>query len=418
MADRKVIPQRDTLWLSGADAVNLVFGVIIHVVLTRALLSEEYGTFILLLDLFHVCVIIVDLGLPTLIGRDGERLGAELSKVLKSVSGIQAPLVFILGGALAYLGVALFGGWLVPAGFLALGAGMQVLAYSFRAALRALGEARWEAVVRIVDRGTVAVLMVAWAGDVYEFAIATMVGPIAAYLVAVSIYRTKVAHRLVAPEEPLPETSGLDARQLVSVGLPFLLASAALVVNVRVEKLLLGLLATPEDVAVFQIAWLGFIAGYGPILSLRAVLLSWFGEVRDDLERLAHRYKRAFIACAIICPVGALISIGIGPFAFDALFPEYAEAVQKPFYGLMLVWLFQAMASPSLSIIQIGKRPWNYTRILWAGIAIDILLCLWLIPTQSNPVIGAVGAACVASLFVFTISFAGFARSEIETKAE
>ena len=32
---RKVVPQRDTLWLSGADAINLVFGIIIHVVLTR-----------------------------------------------------------------------------------------------------------------------------------------------------------------------------------------------------------------------------------------------------------------------------------------------------------------------------------------------------------------------------------------------
>ena len=43
---RKVVPQRDTLWLSGADAVNLAFGLAIHVVLTRAFLSDDYGTFV------------------------------------------------------------------------------------------------------------------------------------------------------------------------------------------------------------------------------------------------------------------------------------------------------------------------------------------------------------------------------------
>ena len=113
-----------------------------------------------------------------------------------------------------------------------------------------------------------------------------------------------------------------------------------------------------------------------------------------------------------------MIALGVGPFAFEALFPEYAEDVKRPFYGLMLVWLFQAMASPSLAIIQVGKRPWNYTRILWAGIVIDILLCLWLIPTQPDPVTGAVGAACLASLFVFAVSFAGFARSELKPAVE
>ena len=74
-----------------------------------------------------------------------------------------------------------------------------------------------------------------------------------------------MAPRLAEPEETVPETAEMEMGDMVRAGLPFLLASAALVVNVRVEKLLLGLMTTPEDVAVFQIAWLGFIAGYGPI---------------------------------------------------------------------------------------------------------------------------------------------------------
>ena len=118
------MPQRDTLWLSGADAVNLLFGIVIHVVLTRALLSDEYGTFILLLDFFHVCVILVDLGLPTLIGRDGERLGSRLNRVLTKVSRIQASLLVVGCVVFAYVGFNLFGGWIAPAILLSLGAGL------------------------------------------------------------------------------------------------------------------------------------------------------------------------------------------------------------------------------------------------------------------------------------------------------
>jgi O-antigen/teichoic acid export membrane protein len=198
----------------------------------------------------------------------------------------------------------------------------------------------------------------------------------------------------------------MGSQQLVGAGLPFLFASAALVVNVRIEKLLLGVFATPTDVAEFQIAWLGFIAGYGPILSLRAILLSWFGEVRNDIEKLKHRYKRALFACTLLSSVGAIIGVGVGPFAFEALFPDYAESVQRPFLALMLAWLFHSMASPSLALIQVGDRPWNYTRILWTGIAVSSVACLYLIPTQPNAVMGAAGAAALASLVVLALAFA------------
>ena len=404
MADRKVVPQRDTLWLSGADAVNLFFGIVIHVILTRTLLSDEYGTFILLLDFFHVCVILVDLGLPTIIGRDGERLGSKLHVVLKKVSGIQAVIVVLGCGIFAYLGVFLFGGWIGPALILSFGAGILVLTYAHRAALRACGEARWEAIVRISDRGIVALLMTFWAQDLLQFAIATAIGPLLACIVAASAYWMKIAPQLDDPMEPIPDTAKMAGRQLVGTSLPFLFASAALVINVRVEKLLLGMLATPEDVAIFQIAWLGFIAGYGPILSLRAVLLSWFGEVRDDLDKMKHRYKLAFLSCAILCPIGALIGIGVGPFAFDALFSDYADVVVKPFRWLLLAWLFHAIASPSLALIQTSEKPWNYTRILWGGIVVSLLLCFYLISTQTDPVAGAVKAAAISSIFVFVIA--------------
>ena len=73
---RRVRLERDTLWLSAADMAALLVGLAVHVVLTRAFTEGDYGRWVLLLDLFYVTATIVDLGLPTLIGRDGERLGS------------------------------------------------------------------------------------------------------------------------------------------------------------------------------------------------------------------------------------------------------------------------------------------------------------------------------------------------------
>ena len=59
---RRVRLERDTLWLSGADMVALLVGIVVHVVLTRTFTDGDYGRWVLLLDLFYVTATIVDLG--------------------------------------------------------------------------------------------------------------------------------------------------------------------------------------------------------------------------------------------------------------------------------------------------------------------------------------------------------------------
>lgn len=404
---RKVVPHRDTLWLSGADGLNLLFGIVIHVILTRALLSDDYGLFVLLLDFFHVCVILVDLGLPTLISRDGGRLGNRLPNLLNKIVRLQFVIVLVI----AILGMLAVGmvnsGWVNPALLLAFSAGLQVLAYSFRSAFRALGEARLEAIVRVVDRSVVALLMATWATSIPTLAAATAMGPAIALLFASVTWKYRIEPRLNNIDGDTPKIGEMETVQLVKTGLPFLVAGAALVINVRIEKLLLGVLANPEDVAVYQIAWLGFIAGYAPILSLRAVLLSWFGEVRDDAEKFWHRYEKALYTSLILAPVGMGIGFFIGPFVFSELFPNFVDEVLKPFNALLFVWLLHTMASPSLALIQAGDKPWNYTRILWVGIVISFCFAIYLIPTQPNPVIAACAAAAAGALSVFALAITG-----------
>ena len=155
--------------------------------------------------------------------------------------------------------------------------------------------------VRFVDRGATALGIVL---AVYQFgahpialAMATFLGPLGAMLIAI-----RLGEKLLSNTEQgeTLETSVADGPTLVTLGLPFLLAAVALVANVRVEKLMLGVLSSTDSVEIFQIAWLAFIAGYAPILSVRVVMLSWFGEVRDEGGKMWYRAKRAMILLSLI----------------------------------------------------------------------------------------------------------------------
>lgn len=402
---RRVRLERDTLWLSGADIGALLVGIAVHVVLTRTYAAGDYGRWILLLDLFYLTATFVDLGLPTLIGRDGQRLGDGLRDLVHRSLGIQTRLALPVVLVSAVLGALWVGGgaWWTASAILAISACVQILTYAHRAALRALGESRQEALVRVVDRGATAlgiVWVASWAGaDPVSFALATLAGPVGALGIALWLGERRM--RRAEAGETL-ETSAPAGRDLVALGLPFLWAAIALVANVRVEKLMLGVLSTPESVATFQIAWLAFIAGYAPILSVRAVMLSWIGEVRHDAELLAHRFHRSRRVLGLCAPAGLIVGLTLGEMAIATVFPTFAgEAI--PLFRLMLaVWVFALLASPALTIIQVSDSPRFYPRVLWAGIIADVLACAVLIPWLSTT--GAAIAAGVGSIVVWVAS--------------
>ena len=97
--------------------------------------------------------------------------------------------IIVIGGLLGWLWVGKSTIWLVASLILALSACVQILTYAHRAALRALGESRQEALVRFVDRGATAVGIVLAASlfgaHPIALALATFLGPIGAMIIAI-----------------------------------------------------------------------------------------------------------------------------------------------------------------------------------------------------------------------------------------
>ena len=405
---RRVRLERDTLWLSAADMAALLVGIAVHVVLTQTFTDGDYGRWVLLLDLFYVTATIVDLGLPTLIGRDGERLGSNAHDLVHRCLRIQARFavpIIVIGGTIGWFWVGETTAWLVASFILAFSACVQILTYAHRAALRALGESRQEAVVRFVDRGATAagILLAAWQFGAHPIALAlaTLFGPLGAMLIAIYLGE----RRLTSVEGGSELTTATaQGRELTSLGLPFLLAAIALVANVRIEKLMLGLFSTTTSVEIFQIAWLAFIAGYAPILSIRVVMLSWFGEVRNDWDKVWYRAKRAAVIIGIASIPGFFIGGYLGVEALMKVFPNYADQATDVFSWLLFAWILALFASVPLTMIQVSERPLRYAGLLWSGIVADFIACWILIPDSNFPAESAAFSAIIGASVVLVAS--------------
>ena len=72
-ANRRPSFGRDSVWLASADVVAVLLAFIGQLILARALMSESYGLFVIAVDLFATLFLLLDLGLPTLLARDGPR---------------------------------------------------------------------------------------------------------------------------------------------------------------------------------------------------------------------------------------------------------------------------------------------------------------------------------------------------------
>ena len=75
MSDQSRRPSfgRDSVWLASADVVAVLLAFVGQLILARALLSETYGLFVIAIDLFATLFLLLDLGLPPLLARDGPR---------------------------------------------------------------------------------------------------------------------------------------------------------------------------------------------------------------------------------------------------------------------------------------------------------------------------------------------------------
>ena len=144
---------RDTVWLASSDGLAIIFGLIGQIILAKALLQSDYGLLVVILDAFATMYILIDAGLPTILARDVPRSpGASkraVRRILKLQAMIAVPFVTISAIASSMIWDDAPVALLLACGAVALG---HIMSYPHRSMLRALGEARIESMLKLIER--------------------------------------------------------------------------------------------------------------------------------------------------------------------------------------------------------------------------------------------------------------------------
>ena len=393
---------RDTVWLASSDGLAIIFGLIGQVILAKALLQSEYGLLVVILDAFATMYILIDAGLPTIIARDVPRNPGASRKAVRRVLKLQALIAipFLLGSAIVSKAI-----WDdAPLGLLlacALVAFGHIMSYPHKAMLRALGEARIESVLKLLERVITTGLY--WVFLVNDYNSPTIYACGFSIGVFISLIGTFWIGERYARDGSgdLPPDWDSNKTLLISA-LPFAVTLGILPYVTKLEKFLLAGLSSYDDVSLYHVAQLAWIAGLMLPQAMRAALLPYLGEARDDPVKFSHRMLIAHHWTIVLLPVGLIAGHLIVSFSIPRLFDSnYSDAVEV-FDILLAGWAMTLLAIPWYVALQAGHNPWRFTSLI-ALVVLSAGISGWALIPQYG-VMGAAWASVIGCCIMLSFS--------------
>ena len=378
---------RDASWLVGADLAAVALAFIGQIMLTHALLAEHYGWMVLAIDLYASLFLVIDLGLPTLLARDGTRAPSLVPAAVwrtyrwQAMAALPFVLLAIVARPEAWLNVEAPAMLLLLAALIAL---VHVASYAPRSGLRVLGEARLEALTKVAERGVTVVAygVLVWQGSTSAtaFTAAFLGGALTGWALALwwllrvappSAQRVDWGHLGEAWVSP---------RALMMSALPFAITLGILPYVIRIEKFMVAASGDATLGAVFHVAQLAWLAGLVVPAAIRSALLPVLGAARDDPARHRREMNQATDLCFGLLPYGLfggyLIMTAFAPLAFPSSYLDgtYGASAVDVFTVLLAGWALTLLATPTYTSLMAGPRPWRFTLFIVLVLLAAVLL--------------------------------------------
>ena len=393
---------RDTVWLASSDGLAIILGLIGQVILAKALLQSDYGLLVVILDAFATMYILIDAGLPTILARDVPRSPGASKQAVRRVLKLQALIAipFLLMSAFVSTSI-----WadaplelLLACAIIAFG---HIMSYPHKAMLRALGEARIESFLKLLERAITTFLY--WVFLTKDYDSPTIYAWGFSIGVFISLIGTLwIGERLARDENGELSDDWKSNKSLFIAALPFAVTLGILPYVTKLEKFLLAALTNYDDVSLYHVAQLAWIAGLMLPQAMRAALLPYLGEVRDKPEQFAKRMLTAHHWTLVLLPVGlvaghVIVSISIPRF-FDS---DYSQAVEV-FDILLAGWAMTLLSIPWYVALQAGHNPWRFTSLI-GMIVIGAGVSGWLLIPEYG-VMGAAWASLIGCSIMLSFS--------------
>jgi len=382
---------RDSSFLLISEIGCIMLGLVSQIILVNSIIESDFGIFVIIIDAFATLFLLVDLGLPTIILREIPVMREKSKQIVHSVISMQfvASLIIIPIGIIS--GFWLWGGdseWKLIVIAIALVAFFRVMTYSHKAAMRSLGEARFEAAAKVLERSIITVgyfvLFLLGVTLVSYYAIIMLIG-----VFVTALYVWVIGEKIIRKENNLNSVEYVESKTtLLKKALPFTLTLAIVPLIARLDKFLIAFFIDYDAVAMYQIAFLMYMAGLSLPISIQLVLLPIFSKERDNpgkIEQIISRSSR--IIWWIIPPtiiLGAILALILIPILFPDFFVQ--ELGDKGgssiglFMTLLSAYVLTMLATPYFVSIQAGEKPWKYTQLLAIGLATDGICGIVLIP--------------------------------------
>ena len=268
---------RDTVWLASSDGLAIILGLIGQVILAKALLQSDYGLLVVILDAFATMYILIDAGLPTILARDVPRSPGASKQAVRRVLKLQAfiAIPFLLMSAFVSTSI-----WddaplelLLACAIIAFG---HIMSYPHKAMLRALGEARIESFLKLLERAITTFLY--WVFLTKDYDSPTIYAWGFSIGVFISLIGTLwIGERLARDENGKLSDDWKSNKSLFIAALPFAVTLGILPYVTKLEKFLLAALTNYDDVSLYHVAQLAWIAGLMLPQAMRAALLPYLG---------------------------------------------------------------------------------------------------------------------------------------------
>jgi O-antigen/teichoic acid export membrane protein len=211
-----------------------------------------------------------------------------------------------------------------------------------------------------------------------------------------------------------------NKKSLLIAALPFAITLGVLPYVIRIEKFILSVELGLEEVALFHVAQLAWLAGLLIPQAMRAALLPVLGASRGNKELFnAHLNRVESIAFGLV-PIGLVSGAGIVTLLLPVAFPsEYFDgslgaSAQDIFMLLLAGWAMTVLSVPSYTSLQAGNQPWRFTGLIALVVIMATLIGWFLISWGADKDAGfALEMAAYASIAsTFIMLFAGIGLSQ------
>ncbi len=401
---------RDGMSSGLIQAVNRALTLVLSIVLARGLGTESYGIYAYSFAIMGLVMLLSEVGVPNLLVREvaashGRREWGLLRGVfLRSrqlvmaasltVSGIALTVLLLRRPVLSeeefYTLLVMFG--MLPAASLG-----KVTVAGLRGLHRVLLGQTVDLILRpVLVLGLISLFFVFWPDrrDAYYAMGAQFIAAIAVLVTALLLVRMHL------PKEVRGVAAQARDREWIRSALTFTLASGALVINSRVDAIMLGWFREPSDVGIYRVAAQSAIFAVFAMQAASAVLGPRFSNLygRDDIETLKRIFRVSSVIVGAFSFVVFLLFLLLGRQILDVLFGAEYLAAAAPLAVLAGGYSVNALCGPVGLLLQMTGHEALTARVLWGTAILNIALNAGLIPFY-GPTGAAAATACSVALY-------------------